>query len=144
MIFSKAEDYSGIGRLNSVLLAFNYFRAYPFLGIGWGSATSYDLVGKILSNTGILGLIPFALFVRSLFSGLWTSMQPAAANEMISEQTYWAICLSVASFILIVTNELTGFAFVYGHLWFIFGMALAVPVLHDLPRRAVAPRTAND
>jgi hypothetical protein len=32
---------------------------------------------------------------------------------------------------LIVTNELTGFAFVYQHLWFIFGMALAIPFLRN-------------
>jgi hypothetical protein len=38
---------------------------------------------------------------------------------------------------LIVTNELTGFAFVYGHLWFIFGMALAVPLFRDSDLRAL-------
>jgi O-Antigen ligase len=130
MIFSKAEDYSGIGRLNSVLLAFNYFRSYPLLGIGWGSATSYDLIVKLLSNTGILGLFTFAVFITTVFSRLWKSMKPRIPQK-ISERTYWACCLLVASFMLIFTNELTGFAFVYGHLWFILGMALAVPEFRD-------------
>jgi O-antigen ligase len=130
MIFSKAEGYSGIGRLNSVLLAVDYFHAYPLLGIGWGSASCYDLIFKLLSNTGILGLLAFALFIRSLFSHLWKSMKPRTPQK-ISERTYWACCLLVASSMLIVTNELTGFAFVYEHLWFIFGMALAIPFLRD-------------
>jgi O-antigen ligase len=130
MIFSKVEDYSGIGRINSVLLALNYFRAYPLLGIGWGSATSYDLVVKLLSNTGILGFAAFAIFIGAVFSRLWKSMKPRTPQK-ISERTYWACCLLVASFMLVVTNELTGFAFVYGHLWFIFGMALSVPAFRD-------------
>jgi hypothetical protein len=138
MIFSKAESYSGIGRFNSVVLALGYFRTYPLLGIGWGSAPSYDLVVKLLSNTGILGLLTFALFVKSVFSRLWKSMSRPTSQKRLSERTYWACCLLVASFMLIVTNELTGFAFVYGHLWFIFGMALAVPLFRDSGLRAHA------
>jgi O-antigen ligase len=130
MIFSKSEDYSGIGRLNSVLLALGYFRAYPILGIGWGSASSYDLIVKLLSNTGILGLVTFAIFIGTVFSRLWKSMKPRAVTQP-SERTFWACCFLVAIFMLIVTNELSGFAFVYGHLWFIFGMALAVPLFRQ-------------
>jgi O-antigen ligase len=138
MIFSKAEDYSGIGRLNSVLLALGYFRAYPILGIGWGSASSYDLIVKLLSNTGILGLVTFAIFIGTVFSRLWKSMKPRAVAQPL-ERTFWACCFLVAIFMLIVTNELTGFAFVYGHLWFIFGMALAVPLFRQT---AIAARPA--
>jgi hypothetical protein len=137
LIFSKSEDYSGIGRLNSVLLALGYFREYPILGIGWGSASSYDLIVKLLSNTGILGLVTFAIFLKTVFSRLWRSMKPRVV-EQPSERTFWAICLLVATFMLIFTNELTGFAFVYGHLWFIFGMALAVPLFRQ-PSTASAP-----
>ena len=131
MIFSKAEGFSGMERLNSVVLAVGYFRVYPILGIGWGSATSYDLIFKLLSNTGVLGLLAFALFVKNLFLRLWRAMVRQNAQKKISERTYWACCLLVASFILVVTNELTGFSFVYGHLWFVFGMAIAVPIFRD-------------
>jgi len=31
---------------------------------------------------------------------------------------------------------LSGFAFVYGHTWFVFGMALAVPLLHEANLKA--------
>ena len=32
---------------------------------------------------------------------------------------------------MIVTSELSGFGFVYGHTWFVFGIALAVPLLRE-------------
>jgi hypothetical protein len=136
MIFSKSEDGSGIERLNSLLLGFNYFRMYPILGIGWGSSTSYDIILKLLSNTGILGLFAFGWFLKSLFSQLWGSMSRPAPRKKISERTYWACCLLVATFMLIATSELSGFAFVYGHTWFVFGMALAVPLFDEANLRA--------
>lgn len=130
MIFSKAEDYSGIGRINSIVLAFTYFRKYPILGIGWGSATSLDLILKLLSNTGVVGLFAFGWFLKNLFSQLWVSMS-RVSRPQISEQTFWARCLLVAMFMLIIISELSGFAFVYGHFWFVLGMALAVPLFRD-------------
>jgi hypothetical protein len=136
MIFSKSEDYSGIGRLNSLLLGFAYFRMYPILGIGWGSSASYDIILKLLSNTGILGLFAFGWFLKSLFSQLWGSMSRPAVRTRVSERTYWACCLLVVTFMLIATSELSGFAFVYGHTWFVFGMALAIPLLHEVNLRA--------
>jgi O-antigen ligase len=132
VIFSKAEDYSGIGRLNSLLLALNYFREYPLLGIGWGSAASYDVIVKLLSNTGVVGLLTFVIFIKTVFYRLWKSIDRQTPQKRMSERTYWACCLLVATFMLMVTNELTGFAFVYGHVWFILGMALAVPFFRDV------------
>jgi hypothetical protein len=136
MIFSKSEDYSGIGRLNSLFLGFTYFRMYPILGIGWGSSTSADVILKLLSNTGILGLFAFGWFLRTLFSRLWKSMSRPAPQGEVSERTYWASCLLVASIILLTTSELSGFSFVYGYTWFVFGMALAVPLFHDVGLQA--------
>ena len=129
MIFSKGESYSAFGRLNSVLLAATYFWQYPVLGIGWGSASCYDLIFKLLSNVGIVGLFVFGLFLKGVFGRLWKSVTPRRPKGQISEDAYWACCLLAATFILMITNELTGFAYWYSHLWFVFGMALAVPIL---------------
>ena len=82
---------------------------------------------KLLSNTGILGLFAFGWFLKNMFTELWRSMSRPAPRMVISERTYWACCLLVASFILIATCELSGFAFVYGYTWLVFGIALAVP-----------------
>jgi hypothetical protein len=132
MIFSKSGDYSGVGRINSLLLGFTYFRMYPILGIGWGSSTSADIILKLLSNTGILGLFTFGWFLKSLFSQLWGAMIRPTSRASISERTYWACCLFVATAMLVATSELSGFAFVYGHTWFVFGMALAVPIFREV------------
>jgi len=144
MIVSKAETGSGLGRLNSVLLAFGYFSRYPVLGIGWGSATSLDIVMKVLSNTGIVGLCAFGWFLQHLFAQLWRSMSRETSPVRISERTYWACCLLVASFILLITGEVSGFAFVYGHTWFVFGLALAIPFLPESdPQAGVLPLTSH-
>jgi hypothetical protein len=143
MILSKSEEYSGVGRINSLLLGFTYFRMYPILGIGWGSSTSADVILKLLSNTGILGLFAFGWFLKILFSRLWKSMSRRTPPGQVSERTYWASCLLVASFILVTTSELSGFSFVYGHTWFVFGMALAVPLFHDVGLQARTQRQLN-
>lgn len=146
MIFSKSEDFSGIGRINSLFLGFTYFRMYPILGIGWGSSTSADIILKLLSNTGILGLFAFGWFLKTLFSQLWGSMLRPTPPAGASERTYWACCLLVASFMLVATSELSGFSFVYGHTWFVFGMALAVPILHEVdlkPRPRIELNTCS-
>ena len=143
MIASKVEAGSGLSRLTSVLLGFSYFLRYPVLGIGWGSATSLDLVMKLLSNTGILGLFAFGWFLKNLFAQLWRSMSRPTSRIGIPERTYWACCLLVASFILITTSELSGFAFVYGHTWFVFGIASAVPFLRESNPKTGIPTLAS-
>jgi len=131
VIFSKADSYSGLERLNSVTLAGGYFLQYPVLGVGWGSVTSHDLVFKLLANTGAAGLIAFALFLKSLVAGLWRSAAGARRWTGVPQGNYWGFCMLLASFILILTNVFTEFAYVFGHLWFVFGMSLAIPLAQN-------------
>jgi len=77
-------------------------------------------------------LLTFVIFIKTVFYRLWKSIDRQTPQKRMSERTYWACCLLVATFMLMVTNELTGFAFVYGHVWFILGMALAVPFFRDV------------
>jgi hypothetical protein len=86
-------------------------------------------VFKLLANVGIVGLIAFAMFLRSLGSGLWSSASNLRATTVTPERTYWALCLLVACSVLIFTSIFSEFAYVFGHLWFIFGMAMAVPAV---------------
>jgi O-antigen ligase len=128
MVFGKGESYSGIARAYTVALAAQYFLQYPVLGLGWGSVTSHDLVFKLLSNTGLLGFSAFALFLISLFRRLWRGATTIASGN--PEWRWWAHCLLVAYSVLIFTNATTGFAFVFEHLWFLFGLAMSVPLLN--------------
>ncbi len=143
MIASKVEDFTGLARFNSILLGLAYFLRYPVLGIGWGSATSLDLVVKLLSNTGIVGLLAFGWFLKHLFAQLWRAMSRQTSRMMITERTYWACCLLAASLVLIATSEFSGFGFVYGHTWFVFGVALAVPFLRESNPQTGIPQLAS-
>lgn len=46
-IFEKLQSGSGIDRTASIIYALDYFTQYPILGIGWGSATVFDLFSNI-------------------------------------------------------------------------------------------------
>jgi hypothetical protein len=127
-ILSKADSYSALERINSVVQAEGYFLRYPVLGVGWGTVTSHDLVFKLLADVGIVGLIAFALFLKSLGSGLWKSVAGLRRRAVIPERSYWAACMLVATLILVLTSAFTEFTYVFGHLWFVFGMGLAIPL----------------
>lgn len=128
IIFSKADSYSGLERLNSVLLAAGYFFQYPVLGVGWGSVTSHDLIFKLLANSGIVGLVAFTMFLSSLGSGLWKTVTRADSRQYLAPWSYWGACMLVASLIFVLTSMVSEFTYVFGHLWFVFGMSLAVPL----------------
>jgi O-antigen ligase len=137
MIVGKNESYSGISRLYSVVLAAEYFFQYPILGLGWGSVTSHDLVFKLLSNTGILGFLTFSLFLLSLLRRLWRTTRTHESYN--PERTWRAVCLLTAFLILIFTNITTDFVFVYGHLWFVLGLAISASALYPLEDRHEPP-----
>jgi len=127
MIVEKGESYSVLSRVYSVLLARDYFVQYPVLGLGWGSVTSHDLVFKLLSNTGIVGLFVFSLFVVTALVRLWRSARSGELGD--SGNVFWSICILTSLLTIIVASAAGEFAFTYGHVWFVFGLAISVPVL---------------
>jgi O-antigen ligase len=137
MILGKSMSYSGIGRLYSILLAAEYFLQYPVLGLGWGSVTSHDLVFKLLSNTGILGFLTFFFFLGSLLRRLWRATKPGESDD--PEKTWLAVCSLTAFLILLFTNITTDFVFVYGHLWFVLGLAISATTLSPAEYRPEQP-----
>jgi O-antigen ligase len=137
MIVGKSESYSGIGRLYSIVLAAGYFLQYPILGLGWGSVTSHDLVFKLLSNTGILGFLTFSLFLVSLLRRLWRTTR--TVNSDNPEGAWRAVCSLIAFLILMFSNLTTDFVFVYGHLWFVLGLAMSATALSPAESRAEPP-----
>jgi hypothetical protein len=127
MILGKGESYSALARINSVLLARDYFFQYPILGLGWGSVSSHDLVSKLLSNTGLMGLCAFSLFLLTLVTRLWRTARSVELSSAKSIQ--WPVCVLAMLLTLIFTNAIGDFAFSYGHVWFVFGLAISVPAL---------------
>ena len=139
-IFSKADSFSALERINSVILAAGYFWQYPILGVGWGSVTSHDLVFKLLADTGIAGVLAFGLFLKSLGSGLWKPALGSRTPVDVPPSGYWASCMFVATLILILTCAVSEFTYVFGTLWLVFGMSLAAlgqQVGYENPRVAM-------
>lgn len=124
-IFEKAESYSGLSRLSAFERGWEHFLDYPVLGIGWGSVTTHDTVIFLLANTGIAGLVSFAALMLLVLARV---VNIGGRNGAFDRNTvFWAGSLTVSLVTLLFTSVISGFPFVFGHFWFILGMAIACP-----------------
>lgn len=124
-LFNKGESYSALERAKTIFYAFQYFLAYPFLGVGWASVTSHDVVAKLLSNVGIVGFAAFAAFIGAMFVSLYRSTISA---RVLLDKRYFdqpSVILIIASIEMLVLASISEFPAVFGHFWFILGMAIA-------------------
>jgi O-antigen ligase len=130
-LLQKASSGSALERLMSVVLAFGYFQRFPVLGIGWGSATSHDLLVKLLSNVGLVGAFMFIGALWCIGRRGWRALRPF---HMPIDLSRFAWILSFMVFIL--TATFTGFPLAFGNFWLILGMAMSVgwaPESSDTP-----------
>jgi hypothetical protein len=140
ILLTKAATYSGAERVSSVVKAWDYFTQYPLLGVGWGSVTSHDLVVKLLANTGVLGLFAFSLFASYLVVRLRLTGAGMAGSRA---DQFWRAGVLISIVTLLALSILTGFDYVFGHVWLVFGLAIAVSSgqtrLGDGPEEAPSP-----
>ena len=120
VLLSKGSSGSGIERLMTITLAFGYFQKYPILGIGWGSATSHDLIVKLLSNVGVVGAFVFFGAMLAVLRANWHTMRSLSDSFGLS-RIAWMLALSV----FLSTSVLIGFPLAFGNFWLILGMAIA-------------------
>jgi len=59
VLLEKLASQSGQGRLEGAILGLNLFVSHPFLGIGWGSNRTFDLLTNLLSTVGFIGAFFF-------------------------------------------------------------------------------------
>ena len=123
LLLSKTASYSGAERVSSVIRAWGYFAQYPLLGVGWGSVTSHDLVVKLLANTGLLGLASFSFLASYV---IWRLRLGSGVVRLSRVDQFWHASLFISTVTLLVIVMLTGFSYVFGHMWFVFGLAIAV------------------
>jgi hypothetical protein len=127
-VIGKLSTGSGLERAGSITIAMQCFYQYPFLGVGWGSVTSWDLVAFLLANTGVLGAASLLVFLGSCLNRLrrHCSRQHMKALDLASLGDS-AACL-VAMVLLLLLNAMTGFAYVFGHFWFLLGLSVGIPM----------------
>jgi hypothetical protein len=121
VLLSKSSSGSGLERMMTIALAFGYFQQYPILGIGWGSATSHDLLVKLLSNVGIIGTVTFLGAMFSVMRDNWQGLDPSVLPSSLSRSA-WFLSLSV----FLCTSVLIEFPLVFGNFWLVLGMAIAM------------------
>lgn len=120
VLLSKAASGSGVERAMTISLAFGYFQKYPILGIGWGSATSHDVIVKLLSNVGIVGTAAFFCAIFSIVRANWQKISSRNSPLEISREVW---LMSLICFVL--TSIFSEFPLVFGNFWLILGMSMA-------------------
>jgi hypothetical protein len=120
VLFNKTSSGSALERLRSVELAFGYFQRYPILGIGWGSATSYDLVVLLLCSVGVVGIWVFAGAMLCVLRCNWRAVDRLVLPVHLSRAVWF---LSLATFLL--AGIVVGFPLAFGNFWLILGMAIS-------------------
>jgi len=119
-LLNKYSGGSGLDRVWSIGLAFGYFQKFPLLGIGWGSATSHDMVVKLLSNVGIVGTFTFLLAMHCVMRASWRSLDSSVFPLSLSRSA-WFLGLAV----FLCTSIFIAFPLAFGNFWIVLGMAMS-------------------
>ena len=120
-LLDKSSSGSGLERVMTIGLAYGYFLKYPILGIGWGSATSHDLIVKLLSNVGVVGALTFLCAMYSIIRADWKAIGSLVRSEDLS-RSVWFLALTI----FFLTSVLVEFPLVFGNFWLVVGMAIAM------------------
>jgi len=130
-LLNKATAGSGVERGMTIVLAFGYFQKFPLLGIGWGSATSHDLLVKLLSNVGVVGTFTFLGTAISVLRGNWRSLKPLLTADSLSRAA-WFLALAI----FLSTSLFNEFPLAFGNFWLVLGMAISTS-----PKSELAPES---
>ena len=120
VLLDKSSSASAFERAMTIGLAFGYFQKYPILGIGWGSATSHDLIVYLLANAGILGAFALLGAVTVVLRANWRGLDALIAPESLS-RAVWYLSFAVFFFISLFVE----FPLALGNFWLVLGMAIS-------------------
>jgi hypothetical protein len=119
-LLEKSSSGSGLERVMTISNAWDYFVQYPWLGIGWGSATSHDVVVKLLSNVGLAGTLVFLAAMYCVMRRNWRLLEPLTHRADLSRAA-WFLAFSV----FLATSAIAEFPLAFGNFWIVMGMAIA-------------------
>lgn len=120
VLLDKSSSGSALERAMTVGLAFGYFRRFPLLGIGWGSAGSHDLIVKLLSNVGIIGTFTFLTAMHGVIRANWRALDSAVLPMSLSRFA-WFLGITV----FLCTSVFIEFPLAFGNFWLVLGMAIS-------------------
>lgn len=131
-VFTKSEGYSAFERFMTIHNAFEMFREYPILGIGWSSIDSYDLIVNLLSNAGILGLLSFVVAMYSMFRLLYRSIKSRKRSLGLEGLLQIDFAVYIALAVILGTCMISGILYVFTFFWFILGLTMAAGSMQTL------------
>jgi hypothetical protein len=120
-LLDKLDSWSAQTRWSTATDAWWNFVEDPILGTGWASAPTHDLVVFLLANTGLVGTMAFLVLGVYVFIGVHRSIRLGHDDASVALALGTALSLGTLLFV----NVLTGFAFVFGHVWVVLGLAIA-------------------
>jgi hypothetical protein len=127
LLLMKYESGSAIERTLSVVNSWDYFKAYPILGVGWAMVTSHNLITFLLVSSGIIGLIVFmVLCVYVLYRSVQNLKCINASRLLHDRGTLALICgLVICLVTLLLMGVVTGLEFYLGYFYFVASMLIA-------------------
>lgn len=124
-VVEKFGSYSVLERINSILNAWNYFLEFPWLGLGWGSVTSHDLIVNLLANSGFIGLFAFFLLVLHPAVGLKSALKRWGQERECGPEYAWGTGIFLSFLLILFVSAVGGFGYVFGYFWFTLAMVVS-------------------
>ncbi|GAA4109764.1 hypothetical protein GCM10022393_06530 [Aquimarina addita] len=123
ILVEKSGNYSGIERLKTVTLGVKYFLRYPLLGLGWGVFPTYDFLINLLANFGLIGTIPFLIFLRNIYTKLSHLIKLNDINFPLAKAGIESLVL------ILIVSQLSGFIYHSQFFWMYIGIAMSITAL---------------
>ncbi len=149
-----AQDLSLRGRSSEALVALQMFADHPILGVGLGNypllyqeyarhvglefrsevRQAHDLYLEIASETGLLGLFSFMLFISGMFTSMWKAQKSLARKGLTSVSNMVAAhAFGLLGFLI---SAIFIHAVYFRNFWVLAGIALAIPRMAEIELEA--------
>lgn len=125
LVTTKSRSDSYLERTTATAYAFHTFTDFPWLGVGLGESSAYDLPAKMLSNVGLIGTLLFALIMWQTARGLWIGNPVVSRTEAGPTRQTISRALLVAIAVQLVVDWITGFYFESAYFWVLCGIGWA-------------------
>jgi hypothetical protein len=119
----KSSSYSYSDRTSATSRALRVFLDRPILGAGMGTARAHDLVVRILSNLGVLGLLAFCVCFARLHNAVKSSASSSIAATLPP--------LGLAFTAYVVMDAIAGWSYTFGEFWLIGGLIIGMGAIVD-------------